>query len=160
MFTNKQDKNWKKRPITFEGQEIPFKKEVKYLGVILDSKLLWTSHVNHKLGKAKRHLMTFHRAISKKYGPCPILMKRAYTTIVVPAFTYGCHVFGDRCQQISVQKALNRLNRLASLLIASVSPSTPTKGLEIIYHQMPMHILIEQKASETMARINDQIHPN
>ena len=160
MFTNKQDKNWKKRPITFEGQEIPFKKEVKYLGVILDSKLLWTSHVNHKLGKAKRHLMAFHRAISKKYGPCPILMKRAYTTIVVPAFTYGCHVFGDRCQQISVQKALNRLNRLASLLIASVSPSTPTKGLEIIYHQMPMHILIEQKASETMARINDQIHPN
>ena len=45
---------------------IPFKTEVKYLGVILDAKLLGTSHVKHKLGKAKRHLMAYHYAITKK----------------------------------------------------------------------------------------------
>ena len=136
---------------------IPFQKEVKYLGVTLDSKLLWTSHVQQKLGKAKRHLMAFHNAISKKYGPNPILMKRAYTTIVLPAFTYGCHVWGDKCQQETIKKSLNRLNRLACLLIANVAPSTPTKGLEVIYNIMPVHILIEKRASETMARINNQL---
>ena len=124
MFTNK--KKWTKHPIKIGGEPIPFKKEVKYLGVILDSKLSGTSHVKHKIGKTKRHLMAYHYAISKKYGPKPILMRRADNTIVLPALTHGCHVFGDKCQQENIKKSLNRLNRLASLLIAGVAPSTPT----------------------------------
>ena len=67
MFTNKR--NWKEYPIKIDGEIIPFKKEVKYLGVILDSKLSGTSHVKYKIGKAKRHLMAYHYAITKKYGP-------------------------------------------------------------------------------------------
>ena len=87
-------------------------------------------------------------------------MKRAYTTIVIPAFTFGCHVFGDKCLQETIKKSLNRLNRLAGLLIAQVAPSTPTKGMEVIYNLMPLDILIEKRASETMARINNQIQPS
>ena len=102
--------------------------------------------------------MAFHYAIAKKYGPNPTLLKRAYTTIVLPALTYGCHVFGDKCLQETVKKSLLRLNRLASLLIAQVAPSTPTRGMEVIYDLMPLEILIEKKASETMARINNQLH--
>ena len=107
MFTNKI--KWTEHPIKIGGEEIPFKKEVKYLGVVLDSKLSGTSHVKHKLAKAKRHLMAFHYAIMKKYGPNPVLMKRAYTTIVLPAFSFGCHVFGNKCQQETIKKLLNRL---------------------------------------------------
>ena len=88
-----------------------------------------------------------------------MLMKRAYTTIVIPALTFGCHIFGDKCLQETVKKSLNRLNRLASLLIANVAPSTPTKGMEIIYDLMPLDILIEKRASEIMAGINHQIQP-
>ena len=128
--------------------------------MILDSKLSGTSHVKHKIGKAKRHLMAYHYAINKKYGPQPILMRRAYTTIIIPALTFGCHVFGDKCQKETIKKSLNRLNRLASLLIAQGSPSTPTKGLEIIYNLMPLDILFEKRASEIMARINSQIPPS
>merc|ERR1712020_450354 len=156
MFTNKR--KWTEHPIKINGEIIPFKKEVKYLGVILDSKLSGTSHVKYKIGKAKRHLMAFHYAITKKYGPQPLLMKRAYTTIVIPALTFGCHVFGDKCLQETIKKSLLRLNRLAGLLIANVAPSTPTKGMEVIYNIMPLDILIEKRVSETMDRINNQIH--
>ena len=142
--------------------ERPFrsKTDVKYLGVILDSKLSGTSHVKHKLAKAKKHLMAYHYAISKKYGPQPLLMRRAYTTIVIPALTFGCHVFGDKCLQKTVKKSLNRPNRLTSLLIAQVAPSTPTKDLEVIYNLMPLDILIEKRASKIMARIDNQIQPS
>ena len=64
MFTNK--KKWTKHPIKIGGEPIPFKKEVKYLGVILDSKLSGTSHIKHKIGKAKRHQMAYHYAIGKQ----------------------------------------------------------------------------------------------
>ena len=95
--------------------------------------------------------MAFHYAIMKKYGPNPVLMKRAYTTIVLPAFT-----FGNKCLQETIKKSLNRLNRLESLLIANVAPSSPTKGLEVIYNLMPLDIFIEKQATEIMARINNQ----
>ena len=127
MFTNKT--KWTKHPVKIGGETIPFKNEVKYLGVILDSKLTGKSHVENNIGKAKRHLMAYHYAINKKYGPQPALLRRAYTTIVIPALTYGCHVFGDKCVQETIKKALIRLNRLASLLLAPVAPSTPSKGL-------------------------------
>ena len=155
MFTNKH--KGKKFPIKFKNDVIPFKNEVKYLGVILDAKLSGKAHVQHKIGKAKRHLMAFHRAISIKFGPNPILTRRAYNTIVIPALTFGCHVFGDKCLQETTKKSLSSLNRLASLLIAPVAPSTPTSGLEIIYNLMPLDILMEKRASEIMARINNQI---
>ena len=87
-------------------------------------------------------------------------MKKAYTTIVIPALTFGCHIFGDKCLQENIKKSLNRLNRLASLLIAQVAPSTPTKSLVVIYNLMPLDFLIEKQASDTMARINDQIQPS
>ena len=86
-------------------------------------------------------------------------MRRAYTTIVIPALTFSCHVFSDKCMLKTIKKSLNRLNRLASLLIAQVAPSTPTRGLEVIYNLMPLDIFIEKRASEIMARINDQIQP-
>ena len=104
--------------------------------------------------------MAYHYAITKKYGPQPLLMKRAYTTIVIPALTFGCHVFGENCLQGTIKKSLNRLNRLASLLLANVAPSTPTKGMEIIYNIMPLDILIEKRASETMSRIDSLLQPS
>ena len=157
MFTNKR--KWTKHPIMIDNEEIPFQTEVKYLGLIFDSKLLWKTHILNKIGKAKRHLMSFHKAIALKFGPNPVLMKLSYTTIVIPALTYGCHVWGDRCQLNSIKLSLEKLNRLACLLLARAAPSTPTKGLEIIYNIMPLNTWIEKRASETMARINVQLNP-
>ena len=53
LFTNKH--KVKKFPITMDGEVIPYKDQVKYLGVILDSKLLGTAHIKHKLGKETPH---------------------------------------------------------------------------------------------------------
>ena len=51
--------------------------------------------------------MAYHYAITKKYGPGPLLMKGAYTTIAIPAFTCGCYVFGDKCLQKTIKKVSN-----------------------------------------------------
>ena len=41
--------------------------------------------------------------------------------------------------------------------MAPVAPTTPTMGMEVCYDLMPLHILIEQKATEIMARASDRI---
>ena len=60
----------------------------------------------------------------------------------------------------TIKKSLNKLNRLAIVIIDQVPTSSPTKGMEVIYNLMPLDILIEKRASETMARINNQIQPS
>ncbi len=158
MFTTKR--NWVKHDLVIKDTALPFKESVKYLGITLDSKLTWTEHVNNKLGKAKRHLMAFHKAISSKFGPSPILIKRAFTNIVLPAFAHGCHIWGDKCQQEGTIKRLEKLNRLAALLMAPMAPSTPTKGLEVMLDLIPVHLAIEQRATAIMARMRTQVIPS
>jgi hypothetical protein len=48
LFTNKRKLKGFKKPILF-GTELQLKNKVKYLGVILDEKLNWISHIDHKM---------------------------------------------------------------------------------------------------------------
>jgi hypothetical protein len=41
-----------KKPILF-GTELQLKNQVKYLGVILDEKINWNMHIDHRLQKVK-----------------------------------------------------------------------------------------------------------
>jgi hypothetical protein len=49
---------------------------------------------------------------------------------------------------------------LRNACTAPVKKSTPTKGLEIIYDIMPLHLYIECRVSEIMARIRETVQPN
>jgi len=152
MFTHLRNWSTSKR-LQINGTDIPYSDSVKYLGIYLDSKLTFKTHINNKIGKAKRHLMAYKNAINKKYGPSPILMKRVYETVIIPAFIYGCHVWGKAKKSQATINKLDKLNRLAAVNIAPVHKSTPTKGMEIIYNLMPLDIRIECQASQIMARI-------
>ena len=44
------------RALTIDGKEIAYKQEVKYLGVTLDSKLHWKTHIDDKTKKAKKFI--------------------------------------------------------------------------------------------------------
>ena len=155
MYTNRR--KWIRRPIILRGETIPYKKEAKYLGVILDSKLKGTSHIIKKIGSTKKHLFSCLHAISKNYGPNPKLLRLAYNTIVIPTLLHGCHAFGDQAQTMNIKAKLSSLNRLACLMMAPVAPTTGTTSLEVKYDLMPLHCLIEQKVYEKMARVCDRI---
>ena len=61
--------------LRIDGGEIDFKTEVKYLGVTLDSKLHWTTHINEKLTKTKKYLGQIASMTRKNWGPKPKLMR-------------------------------------------------------------------------------------
>ena len=69
-------------PLTLNGTVIPFVKEFKYLGVILDSDLSWKQHIQARVKKAKRDLMAARRLISKSWGLNPGRMRWIYEGIV------------------------------------------------------------------------------
>jgi hypothetical protein len=52
LFTNNNRKLVGfKKPVLF-GTELQLKNQAKYLGVILEEKLIWNSHIDHRMQKA------------------------------------------------------------------------------------------------------------
>ena len=122
--------------IKVNGMEVNYVESTKYLGVTLDSKLSFSTHIKSKISKAKSLLMSLRNAIMKNWGPIPQLIAWAYNSIVKPMLSYGSIIWGKQAHKH--EKALTRLQRLALLLITNIVQSTPTKGLEVILGQEPL----------------------
>jgi hypothetical protein len=112
LFTNKT-KIPKLQSLRMDGTTVPLSKEVKYLGITLDSKLNWNPHIKNKICNAKRHLMALKGAIGKRWGPVPDLMCWAYTGIVRPALLYGCHIWAKGCKKKHIIRSFSSLNSLS-----------------------------------------------
>ena len=145
------------RNLTMNNVDIEYSKYVKYLGITLDSKLSWKKHINNTVNKAKMHLVTFNKALNKINNFSPLSSKLIYNTFIKTALTYGSYAWGHAIHKKHINNQLNKVNRLALLLITPVRRSTPTAALEIILGIKPLDLEITKTGISTHARIKDRI---
>ena len=81
------------RPISVEGNTIALSKTVKYLGVTLDNKLNYNTHIDNVTLKATAALMQCKRAVGPMWGLSPKKCKWIYTTVVRPILAYSATVW-------------------------------------------------------------------
>ena len=134
--------------------------QVKYLGLLLDRRLTWSSHIKWKIKQAKGLLLKLANSMGKVWGLSPKWMRWAYTGIVRPALTYGAVVWANGClvnykqpdgtpatrMKKTLQRQFERVNRLALLQLGHFRRSTPTGGLEVVSYVMPLDIYIMETA--------------
>ena len=103
------------------GTRVDFSTTTKYLGVYLDHKLLWTTHITQALKKAKAYLFMILKQVNTRFGPKVNLTKWVYISIVRPRILYAYYVWGHKACKTETLQALQRLNNLC-LLYTSPSP--------------------------------------
>jgi hypothetical protein len=157
FFTNKQDKISSYTRVKVNNLPIKYSEEAKYLGIALDSKLTWTSHVKNKVAKAKRLLFAIKSCVHRNVGPRLDITRQAFKTLVVPVLSYGSHVFANNLNKTH-RMDLEKLSRLACLSLGSVPRSTPTSTMEILYNLRPLDLELEATAIKTFSRINKCAH--
>ena len=140
--------------IQMEGTNVTFSNSALYLGVTLDHKLNWQEHIKTKIDKSKKLLHSLTHLVADNFGPKPELLLWAYTGVVRPALTYASMNWGHALEGKSIQKKLMRLDRLALLTASRVHLSTPTRGLQITYGILPLHLFIKQTGALTFARLH------
>ena len=158
MIVGKNKREPFPKPLTIGGTQIPFVKQMKYLGVTIDSDLSWRPHILDKISKAKRDLMMAKRIVSKSWGLSPDKMMWVYEGIVRPSLDYACQIWtpvNSPPQWLS--KALDKVQRLALMSIIQPQKSTPTRALERLANLPPLYLHLKEKAASTIARIFNSV---
>lgn len=153
LFTKKRKLELGKTLLLF-NKELSLTSTVKFLGLILDSKLSWRTHVDDRIKKACMTLGQCRRAIGREWGLKPKWIHWIYTRVVLPYFLYGCLFWAKRTKLSTVQTQISHLQRMACLSMTGVMKSTPTAGLEAILGLTPLHIKVEEQARFAALRLH------
>ena len=128
-------------------------RQVKFLGVVFDQKLLWKEHLEDKCKKATIALWQCRRALSQTWGVSPKIAHWLYTAVVRPILVYGAIVWWPRVNVGYVRVQLGRVQRLACLNITGAMRTTPTAAMEILLELPPLQHFVLGEALASFLRI-------
>ena len=153
LFSSKKDKTIN-RPIKVGNLPITFSKQVTYLGVIIDDKLSWKAHIDHKVDAGRKQLFNCQRSVGKTWGLTPKCSKWLYNQVQVPSISYGSVVWAHKvCDRKDLINSLNKLQYLAARMISRGLHSSAGVNLEIIAGLTPISIKIKSIALSTAIRL-------
>jgi len=111
-FTRKRKLTGFFEPCLF-GKTLQLSRSVKYLGVILESRLTWKEHVDAKVKKAQNLMWACRMACGVTWGLGPKVAHWLYVAIIRPSVTFASLVWWPSCQTASAKWKLSRVQRLA-----------------------------------------------
>jgi hypothetical protein len=101
---------------------------VKYLEVIMDSRLIWREHVDIKVRNAQNLLRACRRAVIR------------------PPVSFASLVCWPGFQTASAKKKLSRIQRLACLGITGAVRTTPTPAMKANICLSPLDLVVQSEA--------------
>lgn len=148
------------REPVMDGVTIQFSEETKYLGVILDKKLLWNSQILGVKERATGALMACRSLVGQRWGLKPRMMRWLYTMVVRPMATYASFVWWRKSEQRKTSADLQKVQRLACLLTTGAMKSAPNTALEAMLDLPPLPDMVKKEAALTAFRMLKDIKPN
>lgn len=135
------------------GSNISLSTEVKYLGVTLDSKLLWSRHIHNIQEKAINIFMACRSMFGKKWGLSPKITFWIYNTVIIPTVTYAAFIWWHKAQSATNNLVLSKVQRLACLATTGALRTTPTVAMEASLDLLPIKLRIKEEAGKTAFRL-------
>jgi len=117
---------------------LPFKQSVKYLGVILDSKLTWKHHITYLRDRAfsASHIL---KALSPtKWGGDPTILVLFYKAFIRSIMEYGANLFANAADTHLV--LLERVQNHAIRMAIGATKTTPIPALQCEANVPPLTI--------------------
>ncbi|XP_058978632.1 uncharacterized protein LOC109613882 [Musca domestica] len=138
-----------------DGVTLSLSSEAKYLGTILDQKLSWKRNIEERAKKGLNALYSCKNSIGNSWGLKPHIIRWIYESVVRPILTYGALVWWHSLRKITFSKNIDKVQRVASLLITGAVRSTPQSALDTLLNLKPLGLFVEELAARCALRLNE-----
>lgn len=145
--------------LTLYGNELTFEKEVRFLGVTLDQKLTWKSHLRQLKLRCSKVLNLMKALASHRWGADTKTLIHIYLALIRSKIDYGAiaYMTADRKLLKSVDVIQNSALRIA----LGAFRSTPTDSLHCLSEVMPLDFRRDMQTLQYAIRITHDTHnPN
>ena len=137
---------------------IPIADQVKYLGVILDSKMNLNSHVEYTKGRAQKRISILKSVAGKSYGADRSILLRIYKSMILPILEYSSLILdgpgNNRVESLEVIQ--NSCLRIASGALRT----SPIRALQVETNVMPLSLRQRELLLRYFLKVSgDSQHP-
>lgn len=131
FFTRKRSpRNLPHSQITACGHQVQWSNDVKYLGLTLDRKLNFATHIKNSLSKCDKLTRTLYPLINRRSHLDKNSKLLLYKTVFKPSMTYGFPAWYD-CAATHRKKMQVKQNRLLKMML-NLDPFHPTEDVHRI----------------------------
>jgi Reverse transcriptase (RNA-dependent DNA polymerase)/Endonuclease-reverse transcriptase len=127
--------------LELEGCPILSKRQVKYLGVMIDDRLNFNSHIDYICDKASRSQAAIARLMPNRAGPKSSIRK-LIASVVLSILRYGCVTWADALERKRNRMKINSVYRLAAVRVASAYRTVSYDAVCVIARMIPIVLVI------------------
>lgn len=138
--------------LTLDGVRFVARKEVKYLGVVLDRNLKMTQHIAHAASKMARNVAALTKLMPNVRGPAQ-WARRLYSSVAHSVALYAAPVWFPGLQYEKYFKILIGEQRKILLRVGSAYRTVSAAAIQVISGTAPIDLLAKERQSI-------HIHPN
>ena len=146
--------------ITLYGNLIPVVNEVKFLGVIFDSKINFISHINQIRKRCMKTLNLLRVVSSMDWGADRQVLLRLYRSLIRSKLDYGCIVYG--AARKSYLRRLDVVQNQALRICLGAFRTSPIDSLHVEANEVPICLRREKLSLQYAIKIkstrNNPVH--
>ena len=137
IFANNQPKK-EVTKFKLEGNIIEYVEKFKFLGLIFDSQLNWSHHINYIYDSCIKRINLLRCISGTKWGANRKILYNLYTALIRSKIDYGCEFYNST--SLKNKKKLDLIQSICLRICSGAFRSTPINVLQITNHEFPLEL--------------------
>ncbi|XP_067134112.1 uncharacterized protein [Centruroides vittatus] len=131
--------------IKMNGKVIRCTTQIKYLGITIDNKLLWTPQIEQIKNKVGNLFQEIAKVAKREWGRSGKALIQIYKGVIIPIVTYGAQVWGKRVNLIHTKRKIISLQRKILLRITGAYSTTSNDALCVMAGLLPLDLEVNKR---------------
>lgn len=149
VFTNRRKVNIE---LFIGKKKIEIKEKVKYLGMILDSRLTWKDHIDDLTIRCQRDLNLMRCISGTKWGANKTTLIKMYQCLIRSKIDYGAIVYQSACK--TLLQRIDSIQYSALKVATGAFKGTSLCSLQVETLEKPLHLRREQLTLKYAGKIS------